>query len=414
MDAISPGKRAVFLNSSFRVGSTWLWSRFRANPEALAYCEIFNPELATMRAYEVPRTAYDSWHSKHPPGAPYFLEFVPLLRPEGGAVLFEAAMAFERFTPQDGALSPEEVAYIGGLIDAAEAVQRVPVLSDTHSLGRVAAMKQHFALYHVLLYRSIFRQWCSYTEQWFHQNPYFINCTRRTLAASEADPVMRDIATLFPFAEDSARDPNAFLAHAAMHIHLYAQAADDAELILDIDDLARSSQAQSAAEAAIAAQSGLQVDLSSARQTMAFSLVDVGSAEQLQETLNALALPERSAKTDAGRALGKRAIAALIQDYRDWQVTGGPLAQAVTKAGGLLEGAATAEALRQDLAALQAEAERLRHDEAQMRADNAQLRGELEALQRDCEALRAEQQLLREAANGHGEIHRIADQPAAA
>src|SRR5208337_1417256 len=64
--------------------------------------------------------------------------------PDGdGAVRgFDRSMATERFIPGEGlagALSAQERSYVAGLIDYAYARRKIPVLTDTRTLGRFAA-----------------------------------------------------------------------------------------------------------------------------------------------------------------------------------------------------------------------------------------------------------------------------------
>ena len=68
----------VFVCSSFRTSSTWLWAKLRAAPNTIAYCEIFNEALATLDIKQASGLSYSTWNSKHPHAAPYFLEFAPL------------------------------------------------------------------------------------------------------------------------------------------------------------------------------------------------------------------------------------------------------------------------------------------------------------------------------------------------
>ena len=137
-----PDGRAVpvFVQSSWRTASTWLWSKLRRAPTANAYCEIFHERLKACTIPNLKDDHFAKWNSKHPEAAPYFLEFAPLLDAGGAVRGFEPSMAIERFIPADGidgALSVAERAYIGGLIENAHAHRKVPVLTDTRTTGPV-------------------------------------------------------------------------------------------------------------------------------------------------------------------------------------------------------------------------------------------------------------------------------------
>jgi hypothetical protein len=101
----------VFVHSSWRTGSTFVWSRFRQDRRTMAYYEVFHESLATLKAGDVHGRTPDAWASKHPAVAPYLSEYIPLLGEEGGVRGYDPAMAYERFLPQGG---------IGGELTAGE------------------------------------------------------------------------------------------------------------------------------------------------------------------------------------------------------------------------------------------------------------------------------------------------------
>ena len=92
----------VFIHSSWRTSSTWVWLKFRQLPETMSYYEPFHGLLAKRTRAEAQSIDYRSWDSNHPPGDPYGLEYLPLIRETGGVPFSEPAMAFEWFIPLGG------------------------------------------------------------------------------------------------------------------------------------------------------------------------------------------------------------------------------------------------------------------------------------------------------------------------
>jgi hypothetical protein len=190
----------VFVHSSWRTASTWLWSRLRRAPTAITYCEIFHERLKACTIPNLRDNDFSSWNSKHPEGAPYFLEFAPMVEPDGAVRGFDPSMAIERFMPRKGihgALSPAERAYIQGLIENAAQHGKIPVLTDTRTLGRFRAVAKAFPGRHVLLVRNLFHQWASYSQQSADGNRYFIDMLLKTVAASRRDPFVARMADWF-------------------------------------------------------------------------------------------------------------------------------------------------------------------------------------------------------------------------
>ena len=133
----------LFIHSSWRTSSTRLWAKLRQAPTTFAYCEFFHERLETLTIDYLRDNDFSRWNSKHPEGAPYFLEFARLFDADGAVRGFDRSMATERFIPGEGlagALSAQERSYVAGLIDYAYARRKIPVLTDTRTLGRFAAL----------------------------------------------------------------------------------------------------------------------------------------------------------------------------------------------------------------------------------------------------------------------------------
>lgn len=278
----------IFIHSSFRVSSTWLWSRFREAEKSWAYCEIFNESLATITAQEAGTLSPANWDSKHPETAPYYLEYLPLLNESGGVALYDPSMAYERSIPADGPdgdISAEERDYIASLIGQATKVGKVPVLTATRSLGRAVGIKRAFPGFHIVLYRNMFQQWCSYMWYLDRGNSYFLNAVKQMIEGSPHDPFMRLLRDLWPFDPTVDSGSRRFLAFAALHAYFYAHAVNAADLVIDVNRLAAEPEYRRGIEATIRKETGLVVDLSGARNKLEACMSALPPPELLRQTL---------------------------------------------------------------------------------------------------------------------------------
>jgi hypothetical protein len=271
----------VFVHSAFRSGSSWLREKFRASSGTLVLGEVFHELFETLDAGTATYLAPGSWNSRHPEAAPYFVEFVPLLRPGGGIAGYSADMAFERYFPKDGRLSEEEQNYIQLLIEHCQKNERVPVLSCTRTLGRLKQLKDAFGGKHILLTRDPFQQWCSYTEQAANGNPYFLS-TNELILKSALDAGWLNIGN-----PDSAVDflsLQAMQKHLVLHLKLYDEAASAADIVLNYE-LLESEEYRSHIRKLISTECGLDLDLSDFRSSNQFSLIELPSERVLDDSL---------------------------------------------------------------------------------------------------------------------------------
>lgn len=349
----------IFLHSSFRTSSTWLQSRFRGSDRTICYNEVFNERLDVIQRAQLKSLKYDVWCSKHPVDAGYFLEFLPLVRDGGGVESFEAAMAFKLFIPPGGftgEISEREQTYLAGLIAYADALGKIPVLSETRTLGRLPAIKAKFPGLHILICRNLFQQWCSYTEQLFLGNSYFLDTIRRIIEESQHDLFCRYLHDLFPLEKPALDSTNYFCCFVLLHLYLYAQVADAADLIIDINRLSIDAAYRCEIERKIGS-AGVVVDLSDVRESVAYSFVTLDTRKELASELKVIAdLVISAAPSQQGREFAFRALADFVAECRRYQFYAGPLA-AVAGPGGLL---GERDCLRLERDNLAAERDRLR------------------------------------------------------
>jgi len=299
------GAAPVFVHSSFRTGSTWFWSKLRADPTALAYGEFFHEQLATLKLADFDSLHPGSWESGHSATAPYFMEFLPLIRGASGVALYQASMALESFVPRGGsggALSKAEKAYVAGLIAFAHRAERIPVLTCTRTLGRAGSLKRGFGGTHILLKRNLLHQWHSYAKQRRIGNPYFVRTVLTTIDRNAHDPFIgwmrgtlaaRYGAHANLWLRDIGED-DLFAIFLGLHVYLMMQAFTVADLVVDINRLGRGDRLyRRRLEGTIAAATHVKVDLSDARETIEFPLQpieDLARTQALTEAFVARAM----------------------------------------------------------------------------------------------------------------------------
>ena len=242
----------VFIHSSWRTSSTWVWLKFRQLPETMSYYEPFHGLLARRSRADAQSLDYRSWDSNHPPGDPYGLEYLPLIRDTGGVPFAEPAMAFKWFVPLGGVrgeLRNSERQYLGFLIRYAELCGKVPVFGDTRTLGRLWAIKNNFGGYHVFLYRNLWQQWASYLYYKRSDNFYFYD-TMAWILESEGDLWFARVVDYYarrrhmgtddvPGLLRSLPDDDVFGVFMTFHIYLYLHASLSADLTMDVTRMAR-------------------------------------------------------------------------------------------------------------------------------------------------------------------------------
>lgn len=310
----------IFLHSSFRVSSTWLWTRFRALGHVLAYYEIFHEELARITPAQILQRRPDNWESHHPPSRPYFLEFMPLVKSGGGIAGYHRDMAFRNFVAAEGVLATlreAEQFYLEYLVRHARNMGKYPVLSCTRSIGRLPAIKAAMPGLHILCYRNLFQQWCSYVDQHRKGNVYFIDTIYLTLEANPQNCFLRDLRALFLLKSPTATSDAYLICFMLLHLYLYAKASAAADLVIDVNHLAADDVYRRRTEGLIALTSGLLVNLSGAEDRCMRSFVGSIPADALAE----ICLPyvERileTAPNDVAQDFAARVFADFMSAYR--------------------------------------------------------------------------------------------------
>jgi len=189
---------AVFLHSGWRSCGTWLWESLREHPGVRAYYEPLHEGLASLDRAGIAQFRPDSWTSGHGGGAPYFAEYAPMMpaRHRRGVKGYDPRFAFDSFFAGPDDANPALHAYLRGLIDAAHAEGRLPVLKFCRSLGRVAWMQRRFpGAYHAVILRDPAAQWRSARRQMERdKNRYFVLAPFLILARNAHHPLLAEAA----------------------------------------------------------------------------------------------------------------------------------------------------------------------------------------------------------------------------
>ncbi len=197
--AARPGRAssAIFLHAGWRSCGTWLWETLRDRDTVRAYYEPLHEDLDRLDRAALTRFSPGSWDSGHSPGAPYFAEYIPRLRRGAfgrrqGIEGYAPRFAFDDFFRDAAEDDPELRAYLHGLIAAAHAEGRMPVLKFCRSLGRVPWMARHFPdAVHAVVLRDPVAQWLSARRQMeFAKNRYFVLAPFVILSRNASHPLL--------------------------------------------------------------------------------------------------------------------------------------------------------------------------------------------------------------------------------
>lgn len=391
----------IFVHSSWRTSSTWLWTCFRRAVSTVSYCEIFNEVLATLDTANITKLSPAAWVSGHPEGAPYFLEFLPLLVSQGGVHKYQRSMAIEKFVPAvglDGDLSSEEVEYVGSLIDHARRLDKQPVLTETRTLGRFLALKRGFGGYHIFLHRNLLHQWASYTHHAYAGNPYFLLTIKSIIEHNQHDPFLKNLQELYPLGAADCRSANYFMAFLLLHLYLYTHAFSHASIAINVTRLARDIDYRRQTGRRIRRQTSIELDLETVRSNFQFTLSMPVNLTELHDSLLA-SMHFIQSTQNAKKFAVRKAMALideLIEEMERHRFYAGGVTRIVCRPEGLLDA-------RNERDCLVAQQENLRVDRDVLSAqrdallrERDMLTGKLEALGHERDEIATEREALRD------------------
>jgi hypothetical protein len=275
-----PSSAPIFVHSGWRCSSTYVWHRFRAVPEVLAYYEPWHEQLARLTPEWIERERPSTSGLRHPnEGLPYLSEFSGLLRPDGGVHGFETRLALDDyFLPADHE-DPGQAAYVETLIEAARREDRTPVLACCRTLGRIGWLRRRFGGTHIVLIRDPVQQWRSFYSLRKRPRPtYFELCQyvilsetaggeagarRLGLTPAEGDLFERIQAVRKRLKRAPARV--SFAAFLAVYVLSYVAALPRADLVVDVDRLGADPEYARTMATAIEVLTGVKLDFSDCR-----------------------------------------------------------------------------------------------------------------------------------------------------
>jgi hypothetical protein len=284
----------VFLHSSWRAASTYVWAKFRAIPQAYCYFEPLNEHLATATQRLIDR--HRPWSYAHHPklDAPYLEEFRPLIRAEGGVPGFPAELTYGRYRLDRTAVLPELERYFATLADFARCHDKTPVFGMVRSDLRMGWFRHHVPGTHIFIRRHPRRQFMSCLRQMANGNPYFIERWMVILGNNRDDPAFGPLLTLVDVpayaGEPQLRDLfyRMQARQAPMHhnymmfyfLHLLAtrDLPASCDLVIDVDRLGRDPEAVEEIEARIAEETGAQISFADCRPETYESSLDWSAA----------------------------------------------------------------------------------------------------------------------------------------
>ncbi|NQE62487.1 hypothetical protein [Caulobacter sp. RHG1] len=273
----------VFVHSGWRCSSTYVWHRFRALPGVRAYYEPWHEQLARVTAETINAETPDNSGLRHPGGTePYLKEFEAVLDPAGGVRNFQAGFALDRFWIEPEASDLGQQAYVETLVEAARSRGEIPVLACCRTLGRVGWLKRRFGGFHIMLVRDPVQQWLSFYSLRKRPRPtYFEQChyvllsemagcediSRTLLLGHDFDGSGSLEQRLAAVRDKLKRAPASvsFQAFLAVWLRSYLKALPQADLVVDVDRLARDQAYARQIEAAIEVGCGLRPDFSDCR-----------------------------------------------------------------------------------------------------------------------------------------------------
>lgn len=171
----------IWIHAPWRAGSTYVWSKFRAQDRYLAFYEPFHEVLEGLTRDDIARSTSASWPSGHPLlQAPYYQEYSGLLNPGGGVRGFQFTFPYAHYLANEAPLR-EQQAYLRALVEYAQAQGRRPVFGFCRSLGRVPWFKRYMPGVHIALTRDGLGLWRSaidrqarYGDTYFLTRPFMI------------------------------------------------------------------------------------------------------------------------------------------------------------------------------------------------------------------------------------------------
>jgi hypothetical protein len=202
------GQEAIFLHSSWRAASTYVWAKFRQRPDNYCYFEPLNEHLFTLTAEVI--DGFVPWSFANHPAlvAPYLEEYRPLIGREGvggipaiGIPCFPAHLTFGRYCAASDDSLPELEAYLANLARFAARLGRRPVYGFVRTDLRVSWFRARMSGAQIFIRREPRRQFLSMLRQAVQGNPYFLQRGTVILRHNLEAPAFAPLLTALKFPE---------------------------------------------------------------------------------------------------------------------------------------------------------------------------------------------------------------------
>lgn len=182
--SIAPTRRPIFIQAMWRTGSTYIWKKFRDQPQYRTYYEPLYEVLARpiqqVRSLE---SAVTTEYLRHPPlDRPYFDEY-PFT--DCGVNFFEKPLSYERYCLAEYDPDDALYIYIRNLMEHAVLQGQFAVLQFNRGLLRAGWLTQHFEPINILILRRPLNIWKSFLSI---PDPYFMRSLCTILGQNAAKP----------------------------------------------------------------------------------------------------------------------------------------------------------------------------------------------------------------------------------
>jgi hypothetical protein len=274
-------QKAIFLHSSWRSASTYVWAKFRQRSDTYCYFEPLNEHLAVLTDELIDR--FRPWaFAHHPPlDAPYLEEFRSLIGPKGGIASFPAHLTFGRYCADWDDHLPELESYLADLAGLAARYDRIPVYGCVRTDMRVRWFRARMPGAHIFIRREPRRQFLSMLRQAAMGNPYFLQRGLVILRHNLTEPAFAPLLSAIdlPALPASSELPGAFrdgLAPGPLLDRLYAifyymrllarQFGElQCDLVIDIDRLSLEADYRRETETRLGDLTGMDISFADCR-----------------------------------------------------------------------------------------------------------------------------------------------------
>lgn len=273
--------RPIFLHGMWRSGSTYLWSRFRTASNTRCFYEPLHHGLAKLTHARIERdTPEQIGANRHPIlSTPYFDEFAPLID-RRGVRGYHRSLAYDRYV-----LSPDQdhtrlERYISGLLAHAAGEGRQAVLGFNRTGLRLAWLRARFDAYHIHIEREPIAIWASYAAEKSKGNHAFFSMWLSILEKNASHPLFAPLIERLQLRPtildqlngkrrrhqviDAMSEDESYFLIFYLWLACNGHARSECDLLIDTGS-AGSARYKKDVAAAIAAATGVRIDLSGMR-----------------------------------------------------------------------------------------------------------------------------------------------------